>query len=303
VRWSKRGLVIEAPVPCKWASSHAAIPVADPRADGRLRIYFSARDGSGRAQIGSVDLDLQDPQRTAVFSAQPRIGLGPLGAYDDSGVTSACLVNHGGRQYQYYSGWSLGVSVPFYFYVGCAVSDDLGETWEKVSQAPVLGRDPVDPFLTASPWILIEDGLWRMWYVSGTGWDVVAGEARHRYHIKYAESRDGIDWSRDGTVCIDYAGESEYAIARPCVVKDGDRYRMWYCSRGDAYRIGYAESRNGVDWQRLDEQVGIDVFPGSWDAEMLAYPCVFDLEGTRWLLYNGDGYGRTGVGAAVLVRE
>jgi hypothetical protein len=30
-----------------------------------------------------------------------------------------------------------------------------------------------------------------MWCVSGTGWDVVAGAARHRYHIKYAESRNG----------------------------------------------------------------------------------------------------------------
>jgi hypothetical protein len=303
VHWSKQGLLIEAPVPFAWASSHAAIPLADLRRDGRLRIYFSARDDLGRAQIGSVDLDPRDPLRTAVFSARPRIGLGPLGAYDDSGVTSSCLVEDGGRQYQYFSGWSLGVTVPFYFFVGCAVSDNFGETWEKVSRSPVLGRNHVDPFLTASPWILIEDGLWRMWYVSGTGWEVVGGEPRHRYHIKYAESRDGIDWSRDGTVCIDYAAENEYAIARPCVVKDGDLYRMWYCSRGDAYRIGYAKSQNGVDWQRLDGQVGIDVSPGSWDAEMLAYPFVFDLEGERWLLYNGDGYGRTGVGYAVLQSE
>ena len=31
-----------------------------------------------------------------------------------------------------------------------------------------------------------------MWYVSGTGWEMKEGQPRHRYHIKYAESSDGI---------------------------------------------------------------------------------------------------------------
>ena len=62
------------------------------------------------------------------------------------------------------------MTVPFALFIGCAISDDGGETFRKVSPAPVLGRSAVDPFLTASPSVLYDEGRWRMWYVSTTGW-------------------------------------------------------------------------------------------------------------------------------------
>ena len=157
------------------------------------------------------------------------------------------------------------MTVPFSFFVGCAVSDD-GVTFEKVSLAPILDRSAVDPFLTASPWVIVEDGLWRMWYVSGTGWRLENDVPQHRYHVKYAESDDGIHWRREGRVAIDYRDESEYAISRPCVIKDDDCYRMWFSARGDRYRIGYAESSDGLEWDRLDGQEGLDGAPGEWDS-------------------------------------
>ena len=82
------------------------------------------------------------------------------------------------------------------------------------------------------------------------------------------------------------------------VVRDGDRYRMWFSSRGDAYRIGYAESVDGIRWERLD--AGIDA-AGAWDAEMQAYPAIYDDGTGRHLLYNGNRYGRTGIGWATLI--
>lgn len=185
--------------------------------------------------------------------------------------------------------------MPFYFYVGLAVSVDGGRTFERASAAPVLERNDVDPFLTASPWVLVEDGRWRMWYVSGTGWD----GPRHYYHVRYAESDDGISWRREGRISIDFASREEYAIARPCVVRDDDRYRMWFSSRGSVYRLGYAQSDDGLDWVRNDETVGLEPAESGWDSEMLAYPAIFDTGGTRHMLYNGNGYGRTGIGYAV----
>jgi predicted GH43/DUF377 family glycosyl hydrolase len=75
---------------------------------------------------------------------------------------------------------------------------------------------------------------------------------------------------------------------------------MWYSYRGRSYRIGYAESDNGIEWVRKDEEVGIDVSESGWDSEMIEYPYIFDHEGQRYMLYNGNGYGRTGIGLAVL---
>jgi len=86
-------------------------------------------------------------------------------------------------------------------------------------------------------------------------------------------------------------------------VKDDGLYKMWYSHRGQSYRIGYAESANGIEWERKDAHSGIDVSESGWDSEMIEYPYVFENEGTHYMLYNGDGYGRTGIGLAVFDRN
>ena len=116
----------------------------------------------------------------------------------------------------------------------------------------------------------------------------------------FAESNDGINWSRDGLVAIDYANDKEYAISRPSVIYENGIWKMWYSYRGDRYSIGYAESYDGKKWERLDHQVGIAVSSSGWDSEMVEYPFVFDHKGQRYMLYNGNGYGKTGFGLAVL---
>jgi hypothetical protein len=295
--WEKQGVLVPGPPPLSWAASHTALP-APRRAGDEVELYFSSRDTNGRAHIGRARFS-RNLEGDPSYDAEPLLAPGPLGSFDDAGVTSSCVVEESGELWLYYSGWTRGASVPFYFYVGCARSADGGTTFERMSQAPVLERSDIDPFLTASPWILVEDGLWRMWYVSGTGWELAGGRPRHRYHIKYAESEDGRSWRRDGRVCIDYRDEREYAIARPCVVRDSDKYRMWYSSRGDAYRLGYAESLDGMVWERLDDRVGLEPSHEGWDSEMVCYPAVYDEGGRRHLLYNGNGYGATGIGYAV----
>jgi len=296
LRWKKLGRVLEAPSHLPWARTHAALPIATPLDGGRAQVYFSSRDEMGRAQIGRATLDLDAPGAAPDFEPEPLVRLGRSNRFDESGVTVGCLVADKDRLYLYYSGWSLPPDVPFLFYIGCAVSTDGGKSFEKVSDEPVLGRSRLDPYVTASPSILIEGGLWRMWYVSGTGWD----GNEPNYNIKYAESTDGIDWHPTGNTCIDYSYPGEHAIARPHVMKDGAVYRMWFCHRGDAYRIGYAESRNGISWTRMDGEAGITVSAEGWDSEMVAYPWVGDIGGRRRMLYNGNSYGRTGIGEAIL---
>jgi predicted GH43/DUF377 family glycosyl hydrolase len=301
-RWIKKGLIFAPEGNFDWLCSHAALPVAD-RINGVYRIYFSGRDKHARAQVGYFEIDLVAPEKVLRLSEKPVIGLGPLGAFDDSGVTTSWIVNHGQKKYHYYSGWSLGVTVPFYFFVGLAISKDAGESYERVSPAPILERSAIDPYLTASPCVIVEDGRWRMWYVSATGWYMHDERPRHRYHIKYAESSDGIHWKREGVVCIDYQSSQEYAFARPCVIKQGGIYKMWYSYRGNNYRIGYAESVDGLKWTRKDQDIGLDVAESGWDSEMIEYPYVFEHNGDHYMLYNGNGYGKTGIGLAMLDRN
>jgi hypothetical protein len=190
------------------------------------------------------------------------------------------------------------VSVPFYLHVGLAVSEHNGP-FHRLSRAPLLDRSPDDPYLTASPYVRADGDGWKMWYISGSEWKATDSGPRHYYNIRYAESNDGVVWRRDGRTCLDYANDTEHAFARPCVMRDADCFRMWYAVRGERYRIGYAESVDGIAWSRLDDVAGLDPAGHGWESEMVEYPWIFDAHGRRYMLYNGNDYGRTGVGVAI----
>ena len=96
-RWQKLGLIFGPPTELPWAKTHAQLPFAEPIAGGLHRIHFSSRDALGRSQISSVVFDLERPTHpVAPVAEAPEIALGPLGAFDDRGVTASCVVEHGG---------------------------------------------------------------------------------------------------------------------------------------------------------------------------------------------------------------
>lgn len=269
------------------------------RAGGEIELLFSSRDGEGRSHTGRARLQLGREGAEVDVAQTPLIGPGALGAFDDSGAMGSCLVCNQGREHLFYIGWARGVTVPFVTSIGCAVSEDGGASFERVSRAPVVGRSDEDPFLATSPWVIVEDDRWRMWYASGVRWEATNAGPKHYYRIVDAESPDGVTWTPTGRVCIDFADDSEYAIARPCVIRDGDRYRMWFSCRGIGYRIGYAESEDGRTWHRDDDRAGLTATGEGWESHSVEYACVFDHDGTRWMLYNGDNYGETGIGLAI----
>jgi predicted GH43/DUF377 family glycosyl hydrolase len=132
-----------------------------------------------------------------------------------------------------------------------------------------------------------------------------------RYHLKYAESLNGIDWDRKGVVAIDYKSDDEAGIVKATVIKEEDKYRMWYSYRNflnyrtdvnNSYKIGYAESDNGVDWMRKDHEAGMSPSADGWDAEMVAYPHVIKVKEKLLMFYNGNGFGKTGFGYAELIK-
>jgi hypothetical protein len=234
--------------------------------------------------------------------------LGRRGAFDDSGVMPSCIVNAGERKYLYYTGWNQGVTVPYRLAIGLAVSTDGGLTFERVFEGPVADRVNVEPYCCMSPFVLVEGGTWKMWYGSTTRFVEVQGKPEPQYRINYAESVDGRDWSRRNTTCIGYSTDDE-AIGRPWVVKERGMYRMWYCYRStvdfrtekaQSYRLGYAESPDGIRWDRLDHLTGLAPSQEGWDSMMVAYPSVYEHRGAKHMLYAGNGFGAAGFGYAVL---
>ena len=283
-----------------WLASHAALPTADRIGGDRYRVWYAARDRDNRSHTSYFEIDINEPAKLLYVHPEPVISPGPAGTFDDSGVMPSSIVEDGARKYFYYVGWNRTVTVPFRNALGMAVSDDGGKTYRKCFEGPILDRTPADPIFIGACYTLKENDLWRMWYLSCLKWDVSGDSPRHYYHLRYASSSDGIDWKRDGTVSIDFKNKNEYAISRPSVILEKGVYRMWYSYRGESYRIGYAESGDGIEFKRMDDEVGLDVSPEGWDSEMIEYPHVIDHGGKKRMFYNGNGFGESGIGYAVL---
>lgn len=298
-RWSKLGLIFCPAGEAPWMQTHAAVPFAEKLSDDIIRIYFTTRDKNNRSHVAFVDISILDPLTILNISQEPVLTPGLLGEFDDSGAMGCWLTTRNNFSYLYYQGWNLGITVPFRNSIGLAVRDG-NSNFHRYSPGPILDRTMFEPHFTATPCVIFDDNKWKMWYLSCTEWIITDKSPTHKYHIKYAESTDGIHWQRDGLIAIDYANSHEYAISRPSVVHDADRWRMWYSYRGQSYRIGYAESSNGIQWERLDHKMEFDVSRTGWDSEMIEYPYVFDHSDHRYMLYNGNGYGKTGFGLAVL---
>ena len=276
--------------------THAATPTAEILDGTYVRVYFTTRDSANRSHIGCLELDLREPSKILRLSEEPLLAPGARGAPDQDGAAMGCVVVESGVRRLYYVRWRLDEAVPWRNTIGVAVSRGDSLDFDKQPD-PVVRLDDRDPHSVSYPWVLRAGAQWHMWYGSNLAWGRTTDSMQHV--VKHASSADGIAWLRDGRAVMALAS-GEIAHARPCVVLDGDRFRMWYSIRAPGYRMGYAESRDGLSWTRSDEAAGLSPSLGQWDGCEVEYPCVFDAGGHRYMLYNGDDYGRTGFGLAVL---
>ena len=257
--------------------THAAMPTWF---EGDL--YFSPRDRLNRSYTYRAPFNL-----STLALGEPELVLEPgrPGEFDDHGAMVSWVCRDGPRVMLYFIGWNLGLTVPFRNSIGLAVND------EKLI-GPILDRSRYDNIFVASCCTL-------RWYVSALGWrnrdPARPYSVEPVYHIVNGHPH---------SPAITFKNlETEWAIARPSVIQDSV-YRMWYAYRGAEYRIGYAESLDGLKWTRKDESVGIDIgSPGSFDDRAVTYPMVFDDGKNRYMLFNGNFYGRTGFGLAILEQD
>ncbi|MDD5156204.1 MAG: hypothetical protein PHF11_06980 [Candidatus Omnitrophica bacterium] len=302
--WEKKGLIFCAKYESEWSKTHSALPTPVLLSPERLRIFYATRDIEQKSRISYIDVDPVDPARVLYVHDKPVLDIGELGAFDDRGLTSSFVLGSGGEFHFYYNGYNIGSPARYRIAIGKAVSLDRCNTFRKAHQGPVMDRSIADPCGCATPFIIFEKGIFRMWYTSFYKWEWIKGEAEPFYRISYAESRDGLSWDPKA-VCIDASGD-EGGIVRPTVVKS-DRYYMWYSVRkktgyrdqfNATYRIGFAVSDDGLAWERRDSESGVAPSADGWDSEMTAYPFVLKMNEKLLMFYNGNGFGKSGFGYA-----
>lgn len=278
-----------------------------------IRVYFSCRppaDEKGQyvSHSAYVDLERADLFKVRQVCSQPILRLGGLGEFDEFGIYPVSVIRDDDAVRAYYAGWTRCESVPFNVAIGMATSKDGGATFTKFGKGPVLSYSPDEPFVLSGPKIRRFNDVWYLWYIAGRKWKIVDGRAEPVYKIRMALSSDGINWNKINKDLIESRIEEDEAQASPDVFYANGKYHMFFCYRysshyrgkENGYRIGYASSSNLIEWVRDDSKAGIDVSGEGWDAEMISYPHVFELDGTIYLAYLGNQVGRYGFGLAVL---
>ena len=301
-RWRKLGRVFEAAMTHGY--THGSHPCALHLKGDTFLLAFTCRDANRRSHIFLAHAEISGDDFR--FLGQPTLALspGPTGAFDCDGTISVCFVQNEGRIYLYYVGWQNLPDAIWTVGTGRLIVDAEALTLTREFPGPVFGQDKHNPLFVGATAFHVDAGFWQTWYNSGIIWERRGSGWFHRYGIHYGWSKDGVDWVSQPGLCIPFRDEHEYAFGRPTVYVAGGTYFMWFACRAtkeiDAYRMGFATSRDGITWDRDDTLAGIDVSPGAWDGEMICYPYVIEHRGRMYMLYNGNGYGRTGFGLAIL---
>ncbi len=295
IKWQKRGLVIEPNESIWWMRTHAMLPTPYHLEGSLYRIYFAGRNENNQSHIGYALIDMDHPDHVLEYSQDAVLKPGRLGTFDDNGVLASCLLEQDGELLMYIIGFKPGGTTRMDLFGGLSISKDQGQTFERWSEAPIIERNKVNPFINTAPWVIKDGDGFRMYYVAGTEW---IHEDLPRYNIQTATSKDGKNWYREGIVAIDFL-EGENALARPYVIKENDIYRMWFSSKGDCYLPQYAESEDGIHWKRYTEVVDLFPTPAGPDEEMICYPVVIRHNDKHIMFYNGNGYGKNGICLAV----
>jgi len=305
MKWRKLGRVFVPDGSKKWMTSHAYLPT--PILIGNtIRIYVGFWNEFGIRRIGFVDLSADNPTKVLGVSNEPCLDVGEVGTFDEDGVcpSFASFDVNGSYIRLYYVGWqSLSSKLSGYIFTGAATSWDGGVSFRRLFDVPLLDRIGNQRFIRSSCSILKVGDLYYMWYTASDKLISIHGNLVPSYKIYTTSSKDGLFWL-NGMLCLEFKDPDEFGLSRPWVVRD-NVYKMFYSIRkiDKGYTIGYAESIDGNYWQRKDHLVGIGRSMAGWDSEMICFPAILDYKDNRYMFYNGNGYGRTGFGVAVLEEE
>ena len=303
--WEKLGRIFKTSGHTDWMHSHSSVPFALPLDGSIVRIFFSPRDTLNRSYIGWLEININEPTKIIRISEKPFLMPGKTGAFDDCGVMPSWISKWKNEYQFYYIGWNVRSTVPFHHGLGrikfSSIDEILSESKVQNAAGPFMDRNELDPFYITNPCVIQHKGQLMMWYLSGIEWFGDGKEMKSKYVIKMAISKDGKYWSRSKKAIIDLRDEHEIALARPSVIIDDEGFHMWfsYRSKKTSYRIGYAYSSDGVNWKRdLGYSDGPHVSSGGWDSDMIAYPHVFIMKDSKYMLYCGNRWSEDGFGIA-----
>lgn len=305
MKWIKKEVIYKPSGDLWWAKSHAMIPTPILIDEKTIRLYLSSRDKNNISRIGYIDLDSRNPRFIKYISSEPVLDIGKPGCFDDNGVLVTSVLKKDKRTlFLYYAGFEICYNIRYRLLTGMAISTDGGNSFTRVSDAPILERTNDELFFRGGPFVIFDDMKYKMWYVGGSEWIKINDKEMPSYEIKYLESNDGLKWNGKPKRCINIINNDEHGFGRPFIFKLNDSIRMFYSIRKISYReyrLGFAELNKNGNWDRNDSEIGLNVSKKGWDSKAIMYLSVISCQGKTYGFYNGNNFGETGIGFAEMV--
>lgn len=297
MKWNKLGQIYKYKIQHPLLLTHASNPLAVHLEGVIYRVFFSGRNKENKSSVGYVDFNLETLE-VINECLEPVFVFGETNSFYSHGVSIGNLYMQNEKEYILFMGWNIKANEHWRGDVGrLEIKDNLH--FSLVPHQPFMTIDQEDTMSLSYPFVLHHEGVYKMWYGSTITWEAENCEMLHV--IKYATSVDGENWEKHG-IAIPYELGVAQAFSRPTVIIDQKGYHMWYSYRsgdGTKYRIGYSYSTDGLIWNREHDKVGLEVSTEGWDSEMICYPFVFEHNNKRYMLYNGNEFGKEGFGIAV----
>lgn len=295
--WKKLGRIFIPKSSNIYLTSHFSNPMPIWLYDDVYRIFYCGRDSSNRSSVSFVDVNLLT-QKVLLSKKEPCLIFGQPDSFYSHGISIGNHFRQNDEDFVFFMGWQQPSNSHWRGDIGRILLKEKSQM-QVVSNSPIFSTDDEDPISYSYPWVIFDEGLYKMWYGSTINWESENGEMIHV--IKYATSLDGENWKKHGLAIPWKIGEAQ-AFSRPTVLKFQNSYHCWFSYRsgsGESYRIGYAKSVNGVNWELALRETRISVAEKGWDSEMICYPYVFEHKEKIYMLYNGNSYGKSGFGLAV----
>jgi hypothetical protein len=312
MKWLKKGNLFSPNTSLINMQHYGILPTPEYiESENIIRIYFASTCAKKIGRIFYLDFNAND--MALLNTPQLLLSEGQPGNFDDSGVNPSCMVYINGNKHLFYIGYQRSTRVPYLLFAGTASFESLATKNLKLirhQSTPLLERTNDEPCIRSATTVLFYQNKYLMWYVGASHWEQIKyglfkDKMMPNYVIKFAISSDGLHYETQPGVAINYENEHEFGFGRPWVIFENNIFKMWYSvrRRDKTYRIGYAESKDAINWIRKDNEVGIDVSENGWDSEMICYPAVISIKSKTYLFYNGNNNGESGFGYAELIND
>lgn len=195
MKWKKLGQIYKSKPIDKYLYSHASNPVAYHLYNDIYRIFFSGRNKNNKSSVGYIDIDI-DSLTVINKCINSVFTFGEENSFYSHGVSIGNFYKLKNKTYIQFMGWQIREHSHWKGEIGRL---QINNEVDKLILNPLevyLGLDEEDDISLSYPFVMFDEGIYKMWYGSTLNWSSENGEMIHV--IKYATSKDGNKWEKQG---------------------------------------------------------------------------------------------------------